>query len=258
MPSRPTRLGMAPPTVHAMRPVSSPMVTLWLGMPRPAMAASKSSTDRVRSGLVMSDASVVASCATQCCAYSRPRASFQTIGPQMVQRTASVFEGAPFATSVSWKISNAFGPAGVRYLFASRGSGSIRTRSLQSPPVLVNPHATWPLLPTTMLGRPGSDTPVIFCGAPSASGNAIDARYQMIGTPIDKCMSLATRATPDAVCAPSTAQLLLPIMVSSSPSVTDGCGARRARVFLRSNTSGPGMAGRTLPSPITGVSHSDP
>ena len=117
----------------------------------------------------------------------------------MVQRTASVFEEAPLAASVSWNTSNAFGPSGVRYLFASCGSGSIRTRSLQSPPVLVNPHATWPLLPTTMLGRPGRDTPVTFCGAPSASENASDARYQMIGTPIARCMSLATSATPDAV-----------------------------------------------------------
>ena len=105
--------------VQAMRPVSSPIVTFWLGMPRPATDASRSSTDRARSGLVMSDASVVASCATQRCAYSRPRASFQTMGPQMVQRTARVFEGAPLTESVSSKILKAIGPSGVRYWSAS-------------------------------------------------------------------------------------------------------------------------------------------
>jgi hypothetical protein len=77
--------------------------------------------------------------------------------------------------------------------------------------VFVNPQATWPLLPTTRIGRPGSVTPVMRSFA-----NAIDARYQMIGTPIARCMSLAIIAAPEAECAAATAQLLLPMIESAS------------------------------------------
>ncbi len=68
-------------------------------------------------GLVMSEASARASCATQRCAYSRPRASFQTIGPQMVQRIGPSSTAPPLAAIVSLKTSKAFGPSGVRYFF---------------------------------------------------------------------------------------------------------------------------------------------
>ena len=48
---------------------------------------------------------------------------------------------------------------------------------------------------------PGSVTPVMrwFAEGSTGSGKTIDARYQMIGTPIDRCMSLATIAPDRAV-----------------------------------------------------------
>src|SRR6476661_8768029 len=91
------------------------------------------------------------------------------------------------------------------------------TRSLQSPSLLVNPHATRPLLPTTSHGRPGSVTPVRRrAGRPGSAAIVYEARYQIDGTPIARCMSLATRAAPVDVCAPSTAQLLLPALNAGS------------------------------------------
>ena len=102
---------------------------------------------------------------------------------------------------------------------ASRGSGSMRTRSLQSPPVLVKPHATWPLLPTTMLGRPGSVTPVICRCADGCVGIG---KRQRRAIPDDRhadrrgACRWRRAPTPDAVCAPSTAQLLLPMIAASS------------------------------------------
>src|SRR5262245_50722949 len=137
------------------------------------------------------------------------------IGPQMVQRTSvgcAVPRLARPAGYATWV--NACDPDGVRYRSGSRGSGSISTRSLQSPPVLVNPHATEPLLPTTTLGSPGSVTPVMV--SESRPLTTSDARYQMFGTLIARCMSLPTSAPPVAVLAPATAQLLLPSPAASS------------------------------------------
>src|SRR5258708_7190389 len=86
------------------------------------------------------------------------------------------------------------------------------TRSLQSAHVLVNPHATWVLLPATNPGTPGSVTPISRCGSDglAGSGHSIDARYQVLGTLMRRCMSLATSAWPSVASAPDTAQLLLP------------------------------------------------
>ena len=162
------------------------------------------------------------------------------------------------------------------------------TRSLQSPPVLVKPHATCPLLPTTRLGRPGRVTPVsrIVWPGTRGSGTTIEARYQMLGTPIARCMSLATRPAPVAVCAPATAQLLLPRPAASSggrhaactPTSAQSSGVAfwaasgfrgpigRSRIpataasFPRrtSATSAGGIGGRAKRPPVTGASHSEP
>ena len=116
---------------------------------------------------------------------------------------------------------NACEPDGVRYDQASRGSGSMRTRSLQSPPAVGEPprHATVAADDDTrQAGQRHA------CDGSGAAGprsvTVIDARYQMFGTPIARCMSLATRAPPVAVFAPSTAQLLLPRPAASSSSST--------------------------------------
>ncbi len=99
-----------------MRPLSSAIVVFWLGMPRPATPASRSSTVRARSGLLMSEDITSGSCATHRCAYSRPFASFQTMGPQVVQRTANGRDASPFTPMDSVKTSKAAGPSGVEVL----------------------------------------------------------------------------------------------------------------------------------------------
>ena len=209
--------------VHAMRPVSSPIVTFWLGMPRPAMAASRSSTDArpFRRGDVGGEQRRRRARPSAARTRGRARPSRRS-GPQIVQRTGDRPASPPLTAIVSWKTSKGFGPSGVRYLPGSRGSGSMRTRSLQSPPVLVKPQATWPLLPTTMLGRPGKVRPVIFCGAPSAS-----VKRHRRAIPDDR----ARRSTgacrwqqarrPMRCASPATAQLLLP-MISAASRSCDG------------------------------------
>ncbi len=134
------------------------------------------------------------------------------IGPQIVETTSSVSSAAPLTLIASWWRSNRRGPSGVRYDSSSSPAGSTTTRSTQSPSLLVNPQATWPLLPTTIAGVPGSVTPVILCSPPGSSfvPHTNDARYHTCGTRSPRCMSSATIARPSAVWLPATAQLLLP------------------------------------------------
>src|SRR4051812_8935314 len=72
-----------------------------------------------------------------------------------------------------------------------------------------------PFDPATSAGVPGSVTP-----ARSSAGSPVTRRragYQTAGTPRSRCMSLAISATPDFVCAPATAQLLLPGAAGAAP-----------------------------------------
>ena len=110
--------------------------------------------------------------------------------------------------------------------------------------------------------------------SPSTPGKTSDSRYQVLGTEIPRCMSLARRAPPCAVCAPATAQLLLPRTKASSSAAdradrhaeereAPGAGSARAAAaagfaFRRSTTSGPGSAGIGIGSPSIGASHSVP
>ena len=157
----------------------------------------------------------------------------------------------------------------------------MRTRSLQSPPVLVNPHATWPLLPTTRLGdarqRDAGDP--LRGRRPIGSGNTIEARYQMIGTPIDRCMSLATIAPGRAVRAvdgpvvaaddgfdfltyshgSTEARNSSFSLQSSQETCPCFCvSVARVRCCADRTRPAPGIGGRGIGSPTTGVSHSDP
>src|SRR3954463_2530040 len=71
-----------------------------------------------------------------------------------------------------------------------------------------------PFDPATSAGVPGSVTP-----ARSSAGSPVTRRragYQTAGTPRSRCMSLAINAAPDWVCAPATAQLLLPGVFGSA------------------------------------------
>ena len=100
--------------------------------------------------------------------------------------------------------------------FGSRGSGSMRTRSLQSPPVLVNPHATWPLLPTTRLGNAGQRDAGDALVWPRAARRIGKDHRRAI--PDDRHADrqvhvVGDKRAPTALCAPSTAQLLLPMIV---------------------------------------------
>src|SRR5688572_19053615 len=65
-------------------------------------------------------------------------------------------------------------------------------------------------------GRPGSVSPASRFGCDGLVGSihSSDARYQVLGTRTDRCMSLATSGRPAAVSAPDTTQLLLPTALS--------------------------------------------
>ncbi|CAM3764987.1 hypothetical protein PSMA106859_16290 [Pseudoalteromonas maricaloris] len=88
-------------------------------------------------------------------------------------------------------------------------SAGIRSKSDQSPIELVKPQAICVLLPAIISGRPGKETPVNLRSS-LASCQEKPTRYQILGTLRFKCISLATKALPDFVFAPDTAQLLLP------------------------------------------------
>src|SRR4030095_15602041 len=94
---------------------------------------------------------------------------------------------------------------------------STASASDQPPSLFVKPQATWVLLPTTTAGDPGSVTPVTSC-FPAPSDQASVARYQVLGTPMPRCMSSARSGAPLAVWAPATAQLLLPAATVASRS----------------------------------------
>ena len=98
------------------------------------------------------------------------------------------------------------------------GSSSISTRSLASTCALVNPQATWVLLPVTSVGWPGSVRPASsrVCDGSASSRHSSTARYHVFGTRMSRCMSLATSARPVPVRSPDTAQLLLPSAASPS------------------------------------------
>src|SRR5262249_17085713 len=72
--------------------------------------------------------------------------------------------------------------------------------------------------PATSAGTPGSVTPISRCGSDgtAGSGHSIDARYQVFGTRMERCISLATSACPSDASEPVTAQLLLPIASRSA------------------------------------------
>src|SRR5271157_1529701 len=106
-------------------------------------------------------------------------------------------------------------------------------RSDQLPPELVRLQAILPLLPITIDGAPGNVAPVIWRGRdgspaagwpPPSSGTIHEARYQVLGTPNRRCMSLATIAPPFTVRRAETAQLLLPANRVSRSSSGVGSG----------------------------------
>ena len=98
------------------------------------------------------------------------------IGPQIVETTSKVSSGRVLDLDRLLMVLELRGPSGVRYESLSSRSGSTITRSAQSPSLLVKPQATWPLLPTTIAGVPGSVTPVICCWLPGSSFVAPDER----------------------------------------------------------------------------------
>src|SRR5580692_1657365 len=83
--------------------------------------------------------------------------------------------------------------------------GLTMTRSPVPAFEFVNPQAILPVLPATIIGDPGSVTPVSSC-----PGHFSDIRYQMLGTPRLRCMSFAMSAPPPDASAPATAKLLDP------------------------------------------------
>ena len=80
-----------------------------------------------------------------------------------------------------------------------------------------------------MIGAPGRVTPVIWRPAASEPpGNLKAARYQMLGMPSPRCMSLATSAAPFAVWAPDSANALEPTTASGSRGSVRSKAAARA------------------------------
>src|SRR5258705_1581666 len=112
----------------------------------------------------------------------------------------------------------------------------------------------WPFDPATRAGVPGSVTP-----ARSSPGSPVTrsrAGSQTAGTPRSRCMSLAISATPDFVCAPATAQLLLPSALGSAPdSATAGPGNFSSRGYIggggapNPGANPPPPVGRSPPEP---------
>ena len=121
---------------------------------------------------------------------------------------------------------------------------------------LVKPQATRPLLPTTMIGAPGRLTPTTSMAASASPSGATTsrARYQVLGTRMPRCMSLATMAAPWAVSAPATAQLLLPWGGGSAASGARKPVRRSAGAVRTSTTSGPGIGGAGSGPPTMGAS----
>src|SRR5215470_12420390 len=89
----------------------------------------------------------------------------------------------------------------------------------------------WPFEPATSAGVPGRVTPARSIG--DAPWTTSLAGYHTAGTPRSRCMSFAIIATPDFVCAPATAQLLLPGAFGSAPaSAATGPGKLSNRGYI--------------------------
>src|SRR5438034_6774642 len=91
------------------------------------------------------------------------------------------------------------------------------------------PQATWSLWPMHTPGTPG-----IVAPAALMPGAVRWHSYQMEGSAYSRCGSLARSGLPVAVCAPETAQLLLPGIVVGSPTTSLNCSFTAA---IRSRNS---------------------
>ena len=132
---------------------------------------------------------------------------------------------------------------------------------MASMPALVNPHATRPFDPTTTAGTPGRLAPTSRRCPPGAvaSGQVSSTRYQVLGTWMSRCMSLASSAAPRAVCGGATAHELLPFMASGCRGLAGprsgkgGIPGHRARMFACASVGRGGGPGGV---PAIGASHS--
>ena len=206
---------MAPPIVHAIRPLVSAIVTFWFGMPRPATATHQV-VDRpraLRSGDVgRQRVRIVRHPALRVLAAARVLPDDRS--PDRPANRDRLRRRRPWRRWFRRRPRTASARPASGSCVGSRGSGSMRTRSLQSPPLLVNPHATWPLLPTTRPGMPGSVTPVMRWLVDGLDGIG---KHHRRAIPDDRHADrqvhvVGDERAPDALCAPSTAQLLLPMM----------------------------------------------
>ncbi len=157
-----------------------------------------------------------------------------------------VSAGAPATSMISFVTLKGFSPVGLRYLVPVASSLSAIT-SVQSAVLLVKPQASLPLEPTTTAGMPGKVTPVITTCWPFSFQRSW-ALYQVCGTMMPRCMSLATMAAPVALTLPPTAKLLEPMSrLSRRPQSLQATLAGAVRL-LGQGVAGTGSASGLLPS----------
>ena len=112
--------------------------------------------------------------------------------------------------------------------------------SCTSGPVLVKPHASVSLRPSTTSGTPASVAPTTLIVAAPGRSSARWARYQVEGAVSRKCGSLASSGLPERVRAPETTQLL-----EAPPPIRSSTGSRAA-CFCAATLAPEGIKGGQL------------
>ena len=242
------RSGSAPEIVQPIRP-SDEATSTFCGGPFQRRAHASAASSVVASAMSKRPKSIASSIRIGERSASRsPFGSVATTGPNSVDRTVTVDAAgpAPIATD---RCEKGLAPSFVRYRSAFVGSRSRRTRSERSAVRLVKPHATCPLVPCTIAGTPGSDSPM--SRPPSHTRST---RYQKFGAISVRCMSLPTMARPSRVREPATANAFDPGVSSDfgSPVAFVGfapsaASLRRSSVFASGIAS---AAGEGLPSTV--------
>ena len=201
---RSERSGSAPAIVHPMRPELSATRKFCGGPCHPRAVASASSSVFAFASSKRPQSRPPSRSGAHRNASIVPSSRVSTIGPNSVVRSVTSSALVPVPTRTT-RVTKAWLPLLVWYRVGSVGSASTTIKSARSAVRFVNAHATWPFVPCTMSGTPGSDKPSSVC-----SGHKSRTRYQMPGAVSIKCMSLATIARPSLVREPATAKAFEP------------------------------------------------
>ena len=162
---------------------------------------------------------------------ARSSLTSDSTGPWRVVRIVSFTSAPPLTRIVSSRVSNGFGPSGVRYCAGLDGSIVSTNRSCVSVLAVVTPQAIWSFWPSSTIGAPGTVAPLT-----QPSGVTIRARYQRIGAPRPRCGSLARIGLPVTVREPETTHSF------DAPRFKPGQRADRCRRRRRSSPAAPRLA----------------